>query len=194
MNATKILDSEIAGLRISSLPSRPTAPTSFGGKGYTASEMKAAFDRLPLFIIERYNALLEDIGSLGELSLAGAIPTGIDEEHTLSQLFLDIQSGALARYMQTLGESLEELLATLKENVAALFDTSGENVSAISDIRISVLEFEKELSDYRLAVEDTKALEEKLCELLLLAGDTAFDNIIIDCGSVSELDFGGDTE
>lgn len=61
---TKILPSEIADIKISSLPTRPTAPTSFGGKGYTASDMKAAFDRLPLFIIERLNALIDDVTEL----------------------------------------------------------------------------------------------------------------------------------
>ncbi|MBQ7314885.1 MAG: hypothetical protein IJW83_02640 [Clostridia bacterium] len=61
---TKILPSEIADIKIASLPTRPTAPTSFGGKGYTASDMKAAFDRLPLFIIERLNALIDDVTEL----------------------------------------------------------------------------------------------------------------------------------
>ncbi len=192
MNATKILDSEIASLKIASLPSRPTAPTSFGGKGYTASEMKAAFDKLPLFIIERFNTLIEDIGSVGEMSLAAEIPTGISDDHTLSRLFLDIKSGALARYMQTLGENLEDLLAGIMEDLAALGESSGENVTAISDIRLSLLEFENELAGYRTAVENVKALEEKLCELLLLAGDAAFDNIIIDCGTPDELISGGE--
>ena len=50
MKTTKILDSEIANLKISSLPSRPTAPTAFGGNGYSAKEMKEFFDKLPLFI------------------------------------------------------------------------------------------------------------------------------------------------
>ena len=61
MNTTKILDSEIDALKVASLPTRPTAPTAFGGSGYTASEMKAAFDRLPLRIIEGFNSLLTEI-------------------------------------------------------------------------------------------------------------------------------------
>jgi hypothetical protein len=50
-------------LRIASLPTRPTAPTYLGGKGFTATEMKEAFDLLPSLIAERYNSLLEDIES-----------------------------------------------------------------------------------------------------------------------------------
>ncbi len=61
---TKILPSEIADLKIASLPTRPTAPTTFGGMGYSAADMKAAFDALPLFIIERLNALIDDVASL----------------------------------------------------------------------------------------------------------------------------------
>ena len=62
MTTSKIIDSEIESLKISSLPTRPTAPTAFGGKGYTATEMKEAFDNLPLKIIEKFNALIDDIG------------------------------------------------------------------------------------------------------------------------------------
>jgi hypothetical protein len=55
--------------KISSLPTRPTAPTAFGGKGYSATEMKEAFDRLPLYVAERLNSLIDDIesGSLADL-------------------------------------------------------------------------------------------------------------------------------
>ena len=68
MTAKKILEGEIENLKISSLPTRPTAPIAFGGKGYTTKEMKEAFDRLPLLVIERYKSLLNDIsdGSLAE--------------------------------------------------------------------------------------------------------------------------------
>ena len=67
MNTKKIYDSDIENLRVSSLPTRPTAPTAFGGKGYTATEMKAAFDMLPLYIKDSFNALVGDIES-GELA------------------------------------------------------------------------------------------------------------------------------
>ena len=103
MNTKKIIADDYEDLRVSSLPSRPTAPSSFGGRGYTASQMKAAFDRLPLFIIERFNSLLDDIRAEGEGSLASDIPTGIEEGHTLDELFADILNGRLAGYL-SLGE------------------------------------------------------------------------------------------
>ena len=68
MNTKKIPDSEIESLKVASLPTRPTAPTAFGGKGYTATQMKEAFDKLPLRIIEEFNLLIDEIknGALGE--------------------------------------------------------------------------------------------------------------------------------
>ena len=63
MNTKKITDSEIESLKVASLPTRPTAPTAFGGKGYTATQMKEAFDKLPLRIIEEFNLLIEEIGN-----------------------------------------------------------------------------------------------------------------------------------
>lgn len=67
MNSKKITARDIADLKISALPTRPTAPQAFGGKGYTATEMKEAFDRLPLYIVDRYNELIDDIhGALSE--------------------------------------------------------------------------------------------------------------------------------
>ncbi len=120
MKATKILNSEISNLKISSLPSKPTAPRSLGGKGYTAKEMKEAFDRLPLYIIERYNDLIDDIAKLGDDSLSAAIKTGIKENHTLRALFSDIQSGELATYFNVFGESLVSHLISIKSDIAEI--------------------------------------------------------------------------
>ena len=63
MKATKITDGDIADKKISALPTRPTAKKEFGGGGYTASELKEAFDALPLYIIERFNEQIDDINS-----------------------------------------------------------------------------------------------------------------------------------
>ena len=96
MITKRISQSEIASLKISSLPSRPTAPVSFGGRGYTATEMKAAFDALPLFIAERLNALIDELGGEGFEALVKAVPSGIEDGHTLALLLADVQSGDLA--------------------------------------------------------------------------------------------------
>lgn len=125
MKAKKIENQDIKDILIASLPTRPTAPRELGGKGYGASEMKEAFDKLPLYIVERYNSLLEDIRALGEDSLAAAMPSGITDTHTLSDLFYDVSTGNLATYLTFLGKSLLEhvlyLYSELDEIKKALY-------------------------------------------------------------------------
>lgn len=106
MKAKKILNSDVKDILISSLPSRPTAPRALGGRGFGANEMKEAFDKLPLYVIERYNELIEDITDVGDDSLAAAIPSGIKDGHTLHDLFSDVKSGELAAHLNVLGKSL----------------------------------------------------------------------------------------
>ena len=118
MKATKILNSEISDLKIASLPSKPTAPMALGGKGYSAKEMKEAFDRLPMFIIGRYNDLMDDISDTGPDSLAASIKTGIKNDHTLRSLFSDITTGELATYFNIFGESLVSHLIGIKSDIA----------------------------------------------------------------------------
>lgn len=115
MNTKKITNNEITPLKISSLPTRPTADPLNGGEGYSAQNMKNAFDLLPLFIISRFNQLLDDAGRLGAGSLASEIPTGIADGHTLSRLFEDIENGNLASYIKINGESLSTVIARLEE-------------------------------------------------------------------------------
>ena len=117
MNATRITDEEITALSVASLPTRPTSPAAFGGGGYTAKEMKAAFDRLPLLLAKRYNSLLEDAEALGEGSLAASIPTGIAEGHTLSDLIADVENGNLATHLTVGDESLYSVINRLLEAV-----------------------------------------------------------------------------
>ena len=88
-------------------------PAAFGGGGYTAAEMKSAFDRLPILLAERYNSLLEDAEALGEGSLAASIPTGISEEHTLANLFSDVKNGNLASHLTVGEESLYSVINRL---------------------------------------------------------------------------------
>ena len=120
MKAKKIYNSDIVGILVSSLPSRPTAPREFGGMGYGAAEMKAAFDKLPLYIIEHFNALISDVESFGDNSLAAAMPTGIKEEHTLHTLFEDIRTGEFAAYFSILGKSLISHLISIYSEIDAI--------------------------------------------------------------------------
>lgn len=120
MKAKKIETEDIKEMLVSSLPTRPTAPRAQGGMGYGATQMKCAFDRLPLYLVERYNELLEDIEKLGDDSLSAVIPTGIKDSHTLSDLFRDVESGAMATYLTFLGKSLFEHISHIYSELEAI--------------------------------------------------------------------------
>ncbi|MBR2650229.1 MAG: hypothetical protein IKD45_01060 [Clostridia bacterium] len=131
MKATKITESEIADLKVSSLPSRPTAPSAFGGRGYTAQQMKEAFDKLPLYIIGKFNALLSDIASVEDDAISATMPTGITVGHTLRNMFFDITDGKFAQYL-ALGE---ETLASYRERLSEWMD---EINGFVTDFRLHV--------------------------------------------------------
>lgn len=120
MNTTKISESDIANLKVSSLPSRPTAPTAFGGRGYTAKDMKEAFDKLPLFIIEKFNSLIDDILAEGENSITASIPSGLKAGHSLKDVLNDITDGGLSEYLTVSDLTLAEFAAWCKEEITSI--------------------------------------------------------------------------
>lgn len=127
MKTKKINESEIANLKVSSLPTRPTMPTQYGGKGYTAADMKAAFDLLPLFIVERFNSLIADIEATGEESVAAKINTGLAQIKNLYELFLSIESGELAEVLRLRdGGSLAYEIAEIKDELDLIKKKIGE--------------------------------------------------------------------
>lgn len=118
MNTKKITDSEISKLKISSLPTRPTLPTQYGGRGFTSVEMKEAFDALPLFLVEKFNSLIDDVMGEGEGSIAAEINTGIESAPKLSDILGDILTGRLLEYLVAFeGESLALYLSRLREDL-----------------------------------------------------------------------------
>jgi hypothetical protein len=97
--------------------------------------MKAAFDKLPLFIAARFNALLDDLAADDENSLAAEIPTGIKEGHNLRRLFADVTSGEFAEYLDLDGVTLlgyklrlEDLFNEYGEKFETLFDHMNDAV------------------------------------------------------------------
>ncbi len=115
-----IFPDEYDALKVSSLPSNPTAAVKYGGLGYNSNQMKAAFDALPVFIIEKFNRLIDDITTDPHLSISGELRTGISQAPRLSDIFADITNGQLASYL-TVGESsLATQIAQIKESIDAI--------------------------------------------------------------------------
>ena len=127
MKATKIIENEIKDIRVSSLPSRPNLEASMGGRSYSAAEMKAAFDRLPLFIIDRFNRLIDDISASPEESIAAEIKTGLGNDVSLYRLFCDLKDGKALSYIGAGEGSLATLLADMSRRLTALEEKYEQN-------------------------------------------------------------------
>ena len=130
MKTTKILPSETAPLKISSLPTRPTAPQGYGGCGYTAADMKAAFDKLPMLIVERFNSLIDDIFADKDESILSDLKTGLSEDHTLSDLIDDLKNGNFTSYLTLSGTDLATVIEEMRydiENIYLILSKHGIN-------------------------------------------------------------------
>ena len=114
---TPITQQEINQNKVASLPARPNASTAFGGAGYTSLQLRQAFDRLPLLLAARYNALVEAISASGEEGLAALIPTDIEDAegniYSLKDLLSHIKDGTLATYLKVEGQYLDLALKAL---------------------------------------------------------------------------------
>ena len=125
MQSKKIEEAEVISLKVSSLPTRPTAKEAFGGKGYSASEMKAAFDKLPEYILEKLNLLIEDLLREGEDSYVGSFKTGISENYSLQNLIDGIMNGELARLLMISDKSLYDTLCEIESKIEAINERLG---------------------------------------------------------------------
>ena len=110
---------------VSALPNRPSAPSLYSGRALSATELKAAFDRLPTLVAERFNALLDATGLFEsedpKESLAELIATRLAPDHSLSDFFADVANGNLAAYLSADGEhSLADVISEMKEDIWAL--------------------------------------------------------------------------
>ena len=114
----RIKKETIEALGVSSLPTSPTSSGPMGG--YSAEEMKLAFDRLAIHVIEQYNLLIDAIHSDTSSSILGEIPTGIWDGQTLRDLMNDLTGGEFAVYMKVGNRSVLEEIQSLSHRIGAL--------------------------------------------------------------------------
>jgi hypothetical protein len=120
MSAQKITVSEINERLIENLPTRPNAPTSMGGKGYSAKELKAAFDSLPRLIAERYNELIDDLTNPEGSEIINGVKTGPSETDTLGAFLESVKNGSFLENVMLDGEVLIYYLRSLRSELEAL--------------------------------------------------------------------------
>lgn len=122
MNATKITKAEVDAASVAALPTRPTASTAFGGKGFTSQEMKEAFDKLPLLVIRKYNTLIDDITSG---LITNNVPTQIENLPMLKNVLGGIKDGKLADSLVVGESSLTYAISKMREEIRQLATALG---------------------------------------------------------------------
>ena len=194
MSIQKITRTEAETLGVSSLPNRPSAPSLYSGEALTAKELRAAFDRLPLLVAERLNALIDALGLYTEgqekETLAALIATDLFDEnpfHSLADLFADIKNGAFADYLTVDEErTLTEVLSAMQK-VIPLPDGVSDLLAYIDNPKGEVKEGSLLPVSGETVFEHTSALETRLSsripsvsgevkagETRPVAGDTVF--------------------
>lgn len=165
MSMQTITERELVENGVSSLPLTPTASPALGGRDYTPSEVKAAFDRLPRLIAARLNALL---GAVTDGTLLADIPVAFGDG-TLS----------LSELLALLGDHLvnppapDSAPASESENTV----TSGGIYAALAALRKEVLSAAKTATDSALRAQ--KLRYDAATGVLSLAaeeGSAAFDS------------------
>ena len=127
MSLQEITERELSLYGVVSLPTRPGASREFGGRSYTPTELKEAFDRLPKLLAERYNELVRQVS---EGDLAETLMVTRDGEPVSLQAYLkDIterlleeeqKSSGLTQTDASYGALIEELQRAVDEIDAIL--------------------------------------------------------------------------
>ena len=164
MSMQTITERELVENGVSSLPLTPTASPALGGRDYTPSEVKAAFDRLPRLIAARLNALL---GAVTDGTLLADIPVAFGDG-TLS----------LSELLALLGDHLVNPPApdSAPASESGNTVTSGGVYTALAALREDVLSAAKTATDRALRAQ--KLNYDAATGVLSLAaeeGSTAFD-------------------
>lgn len=117
MKSHTITNEEIEALKVASLPNRPTAPEEYGGHGFTAKEMKEAFDRLPLYLVDRLNDLIDDIETESSDSILRSVKLGVGNGMTLYDFLLLFETGQILSIIPMGDENLSFYLVRLRRDV-----------------------------------------------------------------------------
>lgn len=119
MSIQKITKEELFKNGIQSLPTRPSTPSLYAGSILSAEELKAAFDKLPTLVAERFNDLLSATGLFDSEhpaeTFAELIATNLSASHSLKDFFEDVKNGNLALYLtaNAEGKSLSDVISDL---------------------------------------------------------------------------------
>jgi hemerythrin-like domain-containing protein len=117
MDNYKITADEFEKVSIARMATHPNSSTAYGESKLSAADLKKRFDAQGKLFCKKFNEFLAMIPGGGEGdSLAAHILTGIEENHTLKDMFADIvaKGGVFASYLSVGDQSLLQKLAALE--------------------------------------------------------------------------------
>lgn len=131
----KITNTQIQGLGVQALATRPNDAARYGEGGLSAEQLKRKFDRLPEFIIDKVNELIDILTSSGDKDVRDYIKIGLNDGiNTLADFVCSITDGKLANAISlslTLSPDEKKNLTDILDS----FDSSiTENASDISSL------------------------------------------------------------
>jgi hypothetical protein len=157
MDNYKITADEFEKVSIARMATHPNSSTAYGESKLSAAELKKRFDAQGKLFCKKFNEFLAMIPGGGEGdSLAAHILTGIEEDHTLKDMFADIvaKGGVFASYLSVGDQSLLQKLAvlesadlTLAEKIR-LLEEEGEAVEEqIAALKQADVQLRQEMND-----------------------------------------------
>ena len=133
----EITERELSVNGVVSLPTRPGASREFGGRSYTPTQLKEAFDRLPRLIAERYNQLLHAI-----------------EEGEIAESFMVMRDGEPV----TLKAYLEDIFARTYEDKEDILELR-EGLASLSEMQVALTQLIEQL-DWAIGKLDRRTKED----------------------------------
>lgn len=134
----KIKETEINAGKIANLPTRPNSEGAYGSKKFTAEELKARYDVLPLLAITKINEIVDGMRA------GGSVAKTMKFEHngttfTLQDVFEAIFNGTLGGNL-IVGEvplnlALATINATLSDEIVRATEKDATFEKDISDLR-----------------------------------------------------------
>lgn len=194
----EIKPSEAKAVEVASLPTRPTSSATYGGRGLTAQQMKAAYDAYPALIKERFNALIADLLSGSALEdIPFTIPThdpfGTGIESTV-KAYLEY----IGKILDFANDSTDDSYKTVHEFVNTVVNDMANATTLDYDKNTRVLTltidgFEKavtiEVDKYEKAIQQ---LNEQVAYLEATKFDKAGGGISGDVNIGGDVSIGGD--
>lgn len=187
----EIKPSEAKAVEVASLPTRPTSSATYGGRGLTAQQMKAAYDAYPALIKERFNALIADLLSGSALEdIHFTIPThdpfGTGIESTV-KAYLEY----IGKILDFANDSTDDSYKTLHEFVNTVVNdmanaTTLEYSKETRVLKLTIGGFEKEVT---IEVDKYEKAIQKLTEDIASLEARKFDKV--GGGIVGDVNIGG---